>query len=480
MSRAHFSTTDSVRYVWRELKLPENAANAVNFTGSGVGVESSFKIGHLAQASIALSALTAALFYSHRKHVRMPEVVVDLQHAVTEFKSERMVTVDRERIKAVGQTIGGLHQCADGYVRIHDGFPNHRDATRKLLGCNPGDDRAAVAERILTWNALDLETIGSDSGLALAALRSYEQWDITSQAGAVADFPILIRKICDAPPPSQDGVTRSTEGSKCLSGIRVLDMTRVIAAPVAGRTLAAHGADVLWVTSPSLPDQPHLDIDTGRGKRTARLNIDNAEDKRTLETLLEDAHVFLQSYRPGSLSRRGFSPEQVAQRSNAGIICANLSAYGPDGPWSHRRGFDSLVQTCSGMNVSEAEHHGVGEAARPTPVQALDHASGYFMAAGISAALYRQAIEGGSYEVNVSLAGTMKYLRSLGQLDGNIGPDHSGRNLVGDVPADMFEERDSAFGKIRALKHSAHIKGVGVGWAIMPKPLGSDDARWVA
>lgn len=461
------------------MQLPEIAENAVEFTGTGIGVDSSFKIGHLAQASIALSALTAALFYGHRNNVRIPRVVVNLQHAVAEFKSERMVTINGERLEAVGQTIGGLHQCADGYVRIHDAFPNHREATRKLLGCSTEDDRSAVAKKILAWRAVDLETIGSDSGLALAALRPYDQWDITSQAQAVADFPILIRKICDTPPALLSRAIQSQTGSKCLSGIRVLEMTRVIAAPVAGRTLAVHGADVLWVTSPSLPDQPYLDVDTSRGKRTARLNINNADEKRILEALLEDAHVFLQSYRPGSLARRGFSPELVAKRSRAGIICANLSAYGPDGPWCHRRGFDSLVQTCSGMNVSEAEHYGFGEAARPTPVQALDHASGYLMAAGINAALYRQAIEGGSYEVNVSLAGTMKYLRSLGQLDGNIGFDQHSHNLFEDFPADIFEERDSDLGKIRALKHSAHIEGAEVGWDIMPKPLGSDIARWV-
>jgi crotonobetainyl-CoA:carnitine CoA-transferase CaiB-like acyl-CoA transferase len=209
------------------------------------------------------------------------------------------------------------------------------------------------------------------------------------------------------------------------------------------------------------------------------LDVDLPEDKETLYRLLEDADVFLQSYRPGSLAAKGFSSDELKKRSRRGIVCANLSAYGPSGPWSQRRGFDSLVQTCSGMNVSEAEHYGAGKPARPMPCQALDHASGYFLATGINAALYKRATEGGSFEVTVSLAGTMKYLRSLGQYEGKTGFDCLMFQGPEDVDAEKLEEVESGFGTLRAVKHSARVEGMGVGYEVAPKPLGSDEPVWL-
>ena len=156
-----------------------------------------------------------------------------------------------------------------------------------------------------------------------------------------------------------------------------------------------------------------------------------------------------------------------------------MSAYGPDGPWSDKRGFDSLIQTCSGMNVSEAEHFGAGEAARPTPCQALDHAGAYFLASGTMAALYKQATEGGSSQVDVSLAGVMKYLRSLGQSEGKSGFETGDFTCTKDVPEEYLETRETGFGEMTAIRHSASIEGVDVGWDIMPKPLGSDEKKWL-
>jgi crotonobetainyl-CoA:carnitine CoA-transferase CaiB-like acyl-CoA transferase len=272
----------------------------------------------------------------------------------------------------------------------------------------------------------------------------------------------------------------NADPDKCLRGLRVLELSRVIAAPLSGKTLAAHGADVLWVTSPNLPDLPTMDRDFGRGKRTIQLDLTNEQDSDELHQLLNDAHVFTQGFRPGSIAGKGLSSEElVARYKDRNIICANMSAYGSDGPWSNKRGFDSIVQTCSGMNVSEAQHYGAGEAARPTCCQALDHAGGYFLAAGILAALYKQAIEGGSWEVNVSLAGTMKYLRSLGQYEGRSGFETNDYTCIEDVPFQYLETRETGFGEMTAVRHSASIQGVQVGWDIMPKPLGSDEKKWL-
>jgi crotonobetainyl-CoA:carnitine CoA-transferase CaiB-like acyl-CoA transferase len=193
--------------------------------------------------------------------------------------------------------------------------------------------------------------------------------------------------------------------------------------------------------------------------------------------LLSTADVFIQSYRSGSLAARGLSTEDLV-KINPNLVVANLNAYGPDGPWSQHRGFDSLVQTCSGINVGEAENHGANEPVRVLPCQALDHGAGYLLATGIMTALYKRATEGGSYEVKVSLAGTMKYLRSLGRYQG---PNAFNRKEFGsseDV-GKYLETNQSPFGDLRAVKHSAHIEGVSVGWEIMPKALGSDMPGWL-
>lgn len=477
--RTKFDSVASLRHLWRQLNLPESALASANLPNAKIGLPSSFKIGVLAQSSVALTALLAALIHSVRNKSQIPRITVPGEHAVVEFKSERLYTINGQISLSSWGPIGGLHATSDGYVRVHDGFPVHRYGAKSLLGCDLGASRSEVGAKIAEWKAVELETAAFEAGIVISALRTYDQWDSLPQAKAVHDFPIQVQKISEGPP----GLHKYLAGSgadKCLRGLRVLEMSRVIATPVAGKTLAAHGADVLWVTSPNLPDQPGLDRDLGRGKRTIRLDIDVEEEKRKLFELVDSADVFLQGFRPGSLASRGLSAKELAARSPQGIICANMSAYGQAGPWREKRGFDSLVQTCSGMNISEAEHYGKGEPARPMPCQALDHAGGYFLAAGVMTALYRQATEGGSYQVDVSLAGVMKYLRSLGQYQNDTGFHFKDFNTPPDVPEEYLEERESGFGLLKSVRHSASIEGVALGWDIMPKPLGSDKAEWLS
>lgn len=477
MDRSAFSTLDSIHHVWTELGLPSDAVKSLDLQGQGNGLPSSFKVGHLAQASIALAALTASLFHATRGSTSLPVVTVPLEHAVIEFLSERFYTLDGKPPDKTRGALAGLQKTTDGHVRIHDAFPNHSKAALQLLGCDDNSDPETIRQQLSRWKAIDLESAAFKHDAVIVALRSYEHWDATPQAQAIRDFPITITKIANGPSGFPDRI-KSGHG-KCLRGIRVLELSRVIAAPVAGRTLAAHGADVLWITSPKLPDLPTLDRDVGRGKRTAQLDLSLEKDKQTMLQLLEDADVYIQSYRPGSLAAKGFSAEEVAAKSKNGIVCASLCAWGTAGPWAGNRGFDSIVQTCSGINVSEAEHFGEGEVSRVLPCQALDHASGYFLATGVMAALYKRATQGGSYEVDVNLAGTGKYLRSLGQYDGNTGFACGDYQDQTDVPEECLETRVTEFGELKAVKHSARIQGVDVGWDVMPKPLGSDEAVWL-
>ena len=477
MDRSAFSTLDNVSHIWAELGLPADAVKSLRLQGQGNGLPSSFKVGHLAQASIALSALAASLFHATRNDTSLARVTVALEYVVIEFISERLYTLDGKPLDMTRGSLAGLQKTADGHVRIHDAFPNHRKAALQLLDCDDNSDAETIRQQLETWKAIDLESVAFKHDAVVVALRSYEQWDATPQAQAIRDFPITITRIANGPAGFPDRIKSGND--KCLRGIRVLELSRVIAAPVAGRTLAAHGADVLWVTSPNLPDLPTLDRDVGRGKRTAQLDLSLEKDRQTMWDLLEDADVFIQSYRPGSLAAKGFSSKEVAARSKNGIVCASLCAWGTTGPWAGNRGFDSIVQTCSGINVSEAEYFGEGEPSKVLPCQALDHASGYFLATGIMAALYKRATEGGSYEVDVSLAGTGKYLRSLGQYEGRTGFTCGDYQQQKDVPEECLETRPTQFGELKAVKHSAQIGGVDVGWDIMPKPLGSDEAAWL-
>jgi crotonobetainyl-CoA:carnitine CoA-transferase CaiB-like acyl-CoA transferase len=177
----------------------------------------------------------------------------------------------------------------------------------------------------------------------------------------------------------------------------VLDLSRVIAGPVAGRTLAAHGADVLLISGPDLPAIPWLTIDTGRGKLTSFVELKGELGRGVLRDLLAQADIFSQGYRPRAIATLGFSPEEAA-RINPGIISVTLSAYGHAGPWAERRGFDSLVQTAVGFNHAEGQAAGV-DGPKELPAQMLDHATGYFMAFGAMMAKARQAREGGSWHV---------------------------------------------------------------------------------
>lgn len=475
MDRSSFTTIDSIEYLWESLGLPQEALKSVTLSIDGEFFASSFKVDHLAQTCIAASALAAALHYSTYHNRPLPEISVPLEHACAEFKSERLYVLEGNPAPTEWGTIGGLHKTRDGYIRMHDSFPNHRINALKILGLEEDATRQDVAEKMVEWASEDLEAAVFQMGAVMLALRSFEEWDKLPQAKAVADFPITIRrKNVSAPHKS---ITRSHDQDKCLRGLRVVEMSRVIAAPVAGRVLAAHGANVIWITSPTLPDLPDLDRDLARGKRTVQLDIKKPEDKTKLIELIKDADVFIQGYRPGSLAAQGFSATDLLE-INPNLIIGNLSAWGPDGPWSNKRGFDSLVQTCSGINVADAQFFGSNQPARVLPCQALDHGAGYMLTTGILTALFKQATFGGSYEIDVSLAGVMKYLRSLGRYPRDVAFT---RHDLGSPEAvqEYLETRETGFGQLRAVKHSASVGGLLTGWDIMPKPLGRDEPKWL-
>jgi crotonobetainyl-CoA:carnitine CoA-transferase CaiB-like acyl-CoA transferase len=449
---------DIVSDLWRTAGCPEAALEDLGFTGVDPVLPSSFRVGAVAQATIAASALAAAEVWRLCGGTRQG-VSVDLRHAAVEFCSEGYMSIDGGSPPALWDELSGPYRCGDGrWVRVHTNFAHHRDGALKLLGC--AGERDAMAEALRGWQAEDFENAAAEAGLVVAMMRSPAEWQVHAQGQAVAGLPLFTIEKLGAAPPQPLG-----QAARPLGGLRVLDLTRIIAGPVCGRALAAHGADVLRVTAPHLPSIAPLVIDTGRGKLSAEIDLRERVGQETLRRLIAEADVFVQGYRPGALADRGFSPEAAAAL-RPGLVCVSLSAYGQAGPWAGRRGFDSLVQTASGINHAEAEAAGLD---RPTPLpcQALDHGSGYLMALGAMAGLMRRATEGGSWLVRVSLAQTGRWLQGLACT----------APARGEV-AELLEQSESGFGTLSAVRHAARLSETPAYWARPAMPLGSHPPAW--
>lgn len=456
---------DALTSLWDLAAGDPAALSSVDLTGAEPVLPSSFRIGTAAQATIAAAGLAAAEIW-HVKTGRRQTVSVDMRHAAIEFRSERYLRIDGKGIASLWDPIAGVYRAGDRRpVRLHTNFRHHRDNVVKLLGCSP--TREEVQGALLAWEGIAFETSANESGCVVAAMRSPEEWATHPQARALATLPLLtIEQIGEAPPRPLP------KGTRPLSGIRVLDLTRIVAGPVGGRTLAAHGADVMRIAAPGLPFVDWLVKDTGRGKLSAYADLTTEAGRETLRRLLSQADIFMQGFRPGAIAARGFSPEEAAQ-VRPGIVYVSLSAYGHQGPWSSRRGFDSLVQTASGFNHAEALAAGI-DAPKELPCQALDHASGQLLAFGAMMARLRQARQGGSWLVRLSLAQTGRWIWGLGRVaDGFACRDPTFEDIQ-----DLTETSASPFGEMRAVRHAARLAETPPRWIRPAVPLGAHEARW--
>jgi crotonobetainyl-CoA:carnitine CoA-transferase CaiB-like acyl-CoA transferase len=452
--------------LWRAADQPEAALDAIEFTGAEPALPSSFAVGTAAQATIGAATLAAAELWRLRTG-RRQSVRVDMRDAALEFRSERFLRIDGAAPAEYHGKIHGLYRCGDGrWVRIHANFPHHRSGVLALLACD--DDRAAVARALMAWEAEAFETAAAEAGLVATMSRSFVEWDTHPQGRAIADLPLFtIEKIGEAPPMPLAIADRP------LAGIKVLDLTRVIAGPVCGRTLAVHGADVLLVSAPHLPAMAPLVMDSGRGKLSTHLDLRDTHARAALTALLRNADMFVQGYRPGAIAASGFGPRDAA-RIRPGIIYVSLCAYGHAGPWAGRRGFDSLVQNANGLNAAEAEAAGAAEP-KPLPAQALDHGTGYLMAFAAMSALARRAEEGGSWHVRASLAQTGHWFRNLGRVDGLACPDPDFAEV-----RDRLDDSASGFGRLTAVRHAAVMSETPPRWARPSVPLGTHAPEWPA
>jgi len=457
-----------VASLWPDAGLEPAALRRLILTGSEPGLPSSFAVSTAAQASHGAAALAATELGRIRNGLQQT-AGVDLVDAAVECTGR--FTLDGVAPE-VWDKIAGLYRTAsvegDEWVRVHTNFAHHRDGLLRLLGLPEGPDTPAeaVAAAIRHWRADALEEEASARGLVVARLRSFDEWDRHAQAVAVAALPLIeIERIGDAPPLAWPPLARQ---ARPLDGLRVLDLTRILAGPVAGRTLAAYGADVMLVNSPRLPNISAI-ADTSRGKRSALADLHDTDDRAAFVAALRGAHVMLQGYRPGGLEALGFGPRHAAAL-RPGLVYVSLSAYGRTGPWSSRRGFDSLVQTATGINHAEGAAFGGGKP-RALPMQILDMASAFLLTFGAEAALLRQRQEGGSWLVQVSLARTALWLRSLGRVENGFAapqPDFAART----------ETVNSGFGRLAAIRPATVFSATPAGYARPSVRPGSDALAW--
>jgi crotonobetainyl-CoA:carnitine CoA-transferase CaiB-like acyl-CoA transferase len=464
---------EALRAILPIAEWSERQAAAVEFSSAADPIlPTPFRIGAAAAATVAATGLAASQLWETRTG-RHQQVAVDVRHATASLRSGHYMKLGDSELSSARNSIMGVYPTRDGrWSYLHCNFPNHRAAALGVLGV--AEDRDAVARAVATWKAADLEEAIIAAKGAGGMARTQSEWARHPQSASIAALPLMeIVRIGDSAPEPLPA------GNRPLSGIRVLDLTRVLAGPTCARTLAEHGADVLKITAKHLPNLGYQEWDTGHGKLSTQLDLRASGDCETLRGLVRQADVFSQGYRPGSLAGRGLSPEELAT-IRPGLVYVSLSAFGHAGPWSSRRGFDTVVQTVSGMTIRQAECV-PGKTAGPQfyPVSAIDYCTGYLMAAGAMVALARRAREGGSWLVRISLAQVGKWIVDLGEV-----PSKGLRDVPTEfTPAELVDwstMSETPSGRLRHLRPVVQLSETPPRWARPSVPLGYHRPEWPA
>ncbi|MBR7829486.1 CoA transferase [Actinospica sp. MGRD01-02] len=350
--------------------------------------------------------------------------VVDARRVAASFRGDQLLRRDGVKFPSFAP-LSGFFRTNDGWVRTHANYDHHRARLIGALGLDASADRAALATRLEQLGAIEAEELVRANGGIAAAVRTPDEWRAHPQSAAAAELPLVaIERLAAADVREREdlrvrgfGLTAPVDALRPAAGLRVLDLTRVIAGPVATRTLALLGADVLRIDSPQMPEIAAQHLDNGMGKRSALLDLRDQKQHTVFERLLDSADVVVTGYRPHALDAFGLDAATLAAR-RPGLVVATLDAWGSVGPWGGRRGFDSIVQAASGISVLEATDGAAG-APGALPAQALDHATGYLLAAGVLQAVRQQTVQGGSRHVHAHLARTAHALIANSSPDGN-------------------------------------------------------------
>jgi len=422
-----------------------------------------FPVGEAAAVALAAGGVAASDLWA-LKTGRRQRVRVDVRHAAVSLRASLLMRLNGgppPPSPADGNPLVALYRCRDGrWVHVHGVFPHLAAGTMRVLGCSR--EPSAVAAAVARWDGQALEDALAQARMCGAMARTAPEWQAHPQGQALAAVPrVEIIKIAESEPEPLPA------GGRPLSGVRVLDLTRILAGPTHTRTLAQYGAEVLHVTSPKLPHADIWTMDTNQGKLSAFLDLDELDDVARARALVTEADVFAQGYRAGSLERRGLGLEELT-KLRPGLIYVSINCYGHVGPWRERPGWEQLAQTVTGLAVAQ----GVPDRPERMPVAACDYTTGYLAALGTLVALRRRAQEGGTYHVRASLARTGMWFASLGptcDLGQAAGP--------GD-PSDLTVEEDTAWGRLMHLAPAVQLSETPVYWARPPVPLGTHPAAW--
>jgi crotonobetainyl-CoA:carnitine CoA-transferase CaiB-like acyl-CoA transferase len=454
----------ALEHTWDALGGAPGALDDVHVVGEDPVLPSSYPIGAMAAASVGVAAVAAAQVWQVRTGEHQA-VRVDVERVMTAFRSEQFLRIDGERPGDVWNAFSGFYRTGDDrFVQLHTNFAHHLRRTLVELGVPA--DRDAVGRAIRARGAQELEDALAAAGACASFARTRDEWLAHPQGRAVGALPLLDTVTLDASRPRP-----LPHADRPLAGVRVLDLTRVIAGPIATRTLAAHGADVLRVSSAGLPEIDALLPDTSIGKRSTFLDLREKHDAERFRVLLERADVVVQSYRPGALDALGFGPQQVAE-VRPDIVYVSLSAYSYAGPWRERRGYDTLVQTASGVARAEAAAFGV-EQPKHVPVAGLDHATGYFAATAAIRALVDRHLLGGSRHVRCSLAQTREWLETLGRIEGTTTPWPDDATTLDTLPV-----IESPIGRVTHAPPGGELTRTPAHYAHGPVAPGSDSPTW--
>lgn len=447
--------TDLLASMQAALGLP---TTPIPFSHDGA-LPSAFAVTELASASIAVAGQATAELIGQQTG-RLPPLEVDRRLASFWFSTS--LRPIGWSVPPMWDPVAGDYATADGWIRLHTNAPHHRRAAEKVLGnCV---DRADMASKVIHWNKTELEQAVVDAGGCAAEMRSWQAWQAHPQGIAVNAEPLVH--------------FTGTAGEHCkpwlgsvaqpLAGLKVLDLTRVLAGPVASRFLAGLGADVLRIDPPTW-DEPGVVPEVTLGKRCARLDLHQPDDRTTFAALLKDADILLHGYRADALERLGYGAAQ-RHKIAPGLIDVSLNAYGWSGPWQQRRGFDSLVQMSSGIAEAGMAWKQTDKPT-PLPVQALDHGTGYLMAASAVVLLARRLANGQGGSARLSLARTARLL-----IEGGAGIQAALRPEDEQDLGVLIEQ--TPWGPARRLQVPLKITGTPWQWTRAATTLGAHRAQW--
>lgn len=446
----------------------ETAGGGVEIHGEDPVLATRFRVGEAAAVALAGCGGLAAECWRVRTG-RQQKVSVEVSAAAASllsFAFQRIEGADSPGIEE-RRGITDFYPTRDGrWVLVHGGFPHLHQGILDLLGVSSDDPvpTREVGEAIAEWTAQDLEDAIAEQRLCGAMVRSESEWSRHPQGRALANVPLVeVIRVGESPPEPFDPA-----GARPLSGVRVLDLTRVLAGPTCARTLAEHGAEVLKINSPKLPSVPFFVTDTGHGKRSAYLHLRDPADADRLRELVADADVFSQGYRGGALDRLGFDM-QTLHELRPGLVYTSINCYGHEGPWADRAGWEQLAQTVTGI----ADENG-DDMPRLLPAAATDYTTGYLAALGTLAALARRAAVGGSYAVRVSLSRTGMWLQGLGRTDA------PGAGLSKEILDPLLTVSETPQGKLHHLRPVAALSETAPRWERPAVPLGTHDPIWEA